>query len=151
MLETDRHRPCRDEIAENRARAAWLPLLLITMSLLCGCSDWIKTEYVWTRQAPAMGRKSPTVFVVKISIDRPARTVQWLQDVRDAQGELGTSAKTWTECIFVDDANWQCPPIEVDGVGVVNQVMMRDGVLRELYWSEQRVYKPRRRVAGIRL
>jgi hypothetical protein len=134
---------------QYRAGSVWA-LMAATIPLLTACADAVTREYVWTRPEPALGRKSPTLFVVRIAIDRPARSVQWLLYASDAEGELGSEARTWTDCTFVDDRNWQCPP-EYAGDRVVNRIGMRDGVLRQAYWSEERIYKVRRRVAGIAL
>jgi hypothetical protein len=120
----------------------------LTAAFVCfGCGG-IQREYVWTRETPAMGRRSPTVYVVRINIDRAARTVVWVEDVHDSDGELGRNTETWKGCTFLDDENWECEPFVVNGV-VQDHVEMRDGQLRQQYWGEDRRFQIRRRLGRV--
>jgi hypothetical protein len=59
-----------------------------------GCSD-LPTEYTYTRQEPAVGRRSPAVFTVRIAVDANKRTVVWAEDVRDADGLWPIVVSLW--------------------------------------------------------
>ena len=143
-------------------------LIALTLGLgSSGCGDFVQREYLYTRQDPAIGRRSPTVFVVRISIDHVARSVVWVENVRDDDGDLGRTIRTWTGCTFLDDNNWQCEPVtagrwfgDITGVHldehtspsqgeVVERIEMRDGQLHQKYWTEDRTYRVRRRIFGI--
>lgn len=143
-------------------------LIALTLALTSsGCGDSVQREYVYARQDPALGRRSSTLFVVRISIDRAARSVVWVEDVRDDDGDLGRTIKTFTGCTFLDENNWECEPVtagrwfeDVSGLHVdehtspiqgkvVEHVAMRDGQLHQKYWTEDRTYRLRRRILGI--
>lgn len=96
-----------------------------------------------------MGRRSPTTFVVRISIDRNSKSVVWFEDAHDSDGDLGRNTKTWNDCKFLDDSNWQCETGTVLGERIPDDIEMRDGKLVQLYWGERRNFELRRKVFGI--
>jgi hypothetical protein len=113
-----------------------------------GCGNGIQYEYVWTRPTPADGRKTPTTFVVRIAIDIAARNVVWVEDVHDADGDLGRHVETWKDCSILDERNWDCSPVIAVGGDELVHVSMRDGKLKQKYWGEDRQFTTRSRVAG---
>ncbi len=119
------------------------PILLASVS---GCGDPAQQEYVWTRPGPAMGRRLPTTFVVRISIDRQNKSVVWFEDVRDGDDNIDQSTKTWNSCEFLDDSNWHCEAGAVFGQGIPNDIEMRDGKLVQRYWGEVRDFQLRRKI-----
>ena len=124
---------------------AGLATTLATITMACMARERVvDREYVWTRQEPAVARKSPTVFVVRLRLDRSSKTVVWAEDVHDSEGDLGRNMKTWSGCVFLDDNNWECEPVSIDG-RIVERIEMRDGQLRQQYWTEDRLFKARRR------
>jgi len=123
--------------------------LLFTLSSVSGCGNpLIGREYAYTRQEPAVARRSPTAFTVRIRIDRERNSVIWQEVAHDSDGELGRDIKTWTGCTFLDDNNWECEPVTAPGADVVNQISMRDGNLSEVYWTENRAYRTQYKVFG---
>jgi hypothetical protein len=96
-----------------------------------------------------MARRSPTTFVVRISIDREKGTVVWFEDVHDADGDLGRTTKTWDDCVILDDNNWRCEPGIVLGQPGPEAIEMRDGELFQRYWNENRNFETRRKVFGV--
>lgn len=128
-----------------------LVVLTVFSLLLTSCGDAARKEYVYTRPTPAAGRRTPTVFVVRVAVDRIANTVVWAQDVHDGDGDLGRELQTWEHCTILDEANWDCPAVVVPVQGEVNHVRMRDGSLTQHYWGENRIYELRHRFAGLSL
>jgi hypothetical protein len=121
-------------------RIAFVGFLLAVAS---GCGGPDQREYVWTRPEPAIGRGSPTTFVVRISVDSKSKSVVWFEDAHDSDGDVGRNTQTWDDCKFLDDNNWQCE------TGVPNQIEMRDGRLIQQYWGEQRNFVLRRKIFGM--
>jgi hypothetical protein len=153
--------------ADSPTRLSALLIVLTVAGAFSGCGDSVQREYVYTRQDPALGRRSSTVFVVRISIDRAARSIVWVEDVRDDNGDLGRTIKTFTGCTFLDENNWECEPMtagqwfkDITGIHVdehtsltvgevVEHIAMREGQLHQKYWTEERTYRLRRRILGI--
>ena len=134
----------------TRAAAVAVVVGLVAIVASVGCDGVVQREYVYTRREPAAGRKSPTVYVVRLRIDKQAKTVVWFEDVHDSEGNLGRTTKTWTGCIFLDDFNWQCDPVSTThDFKVVDEIEMRDGQLRQQYWGEDRVFQVRRRMGRV--
>jgi hypothetical protein len=123
---------------------------LLPVAVAClGCGEHVQREYVYTRQEPAMGRRSPTTFVVRLSIDPASKTVVWAEDVHDSDGELGREMKTLQGCTFLDESNWECEPLLGPNYEVLVQVEMRDGQLHQKYWTEDRKFRVRRRIGRV--
>lgn len=114
------------------------------------CTSPVHTEYVWTRQEPAIGRKTPTTYVVRISVDPNAKSVVWFEDVHDDEGDLGRSTKNWTGCAFLDIDNWRCETGALGELVIPDDIEMKEGQLFQRYWSEQRSFVRRRKVFGVR-
>lgn len=123
-----------------------LYVLLPVALACCGCAESFQREYVYTRQEPAVGRKSPTLYAVRIRIDRAAKAVVWVEDVSDNEGDLGRTVRTWEGCTFLDEDNWKCQPVLGFDGEIVDHIEMRDGQLRQQYWTEDRLFRLRRRV-----
>ena len=121
--------------------------LALVLASATGCGD---REYTWTRKEPAMGRRSPTVFTARIRLLRDSNSVVWVEDVHDADGEIGRNVETLTDCTILDANNWDCLPMVLDDGTIANKTEMRDGKLYKQYWDERRVYRTRYRVLGIR-
>jgi len=119
--------------------------LLVALGSFAACGG--EKEYVYTRQTPAVGRISPTEFTVRLTLDRPAKTVTWMETARDREGEIGSEISTLNNCTFLDDQNWECEPLysPVAPFQILTQVRMRDGQLFHRYWHENRVFTARRR------
>ena len=132
-----------------KAAAQRLTVLICSAFLLVSCGEGVRQEYRYTRQTPAVGRKTPTVFVVRVAVDRSANTVVWAEDVHDSEGDLGRELQTWEHCTILDDSNWDCPAVVVPVQGEVNHVQMRDGNLTQRYWGESRNFQTVRRFAGL--
>src|SRR5439155_22784538 len=122
---------------------SWIPFhttKLVVMGFLVvlayGCGDGIQREYRWTRQEPAIFRRSPTTFAVRIRVDRQSNTVVWFEDAHDKEGDIGQSSQTWKNCEFLDDNNWRC----ASGAGIEDQIEMRDGTLIQQYWGERHYF-----------
>jgi hypothetical protein len=126
-----------------------LGALRIALAMLVAGCDRVAAEYVYTRREPAVGRSSPTVFVVRVAVDPPTKTVVWVEDVHDAEGDLGRTMQTLTSCTILDERNWECPPVIAPGGEVVDQARMRDGNLTQKYWSENREFERRRHLLRI--
>ena len=79
-------------------------LVYIAIAVLLGssCSDASKKTYVWTRQEPALGRRSSTAFEVRLTINMSSGTVAWLEEVRDSDGYIGRNLKTYSGCTVFD-------------------------------------------------
>ena len=131
------------------SRTTLLFPLAALLSVLNGCGDALDREYVYVRQEPAVGRSSPTEFVVRIRPDSEAKSVVWVEDARDSQGDLGRTTSTWTGCTFLEADNWECNHPPVSGQRVPERVWMRDGHLHQEYWGEDRAFRTRRRLFGI--
>lgn len=112
----------------RHSRAAIVSAL--ALSLLACDGQLAQREYVYTRQEPASGRRSPTVFVVRLRIDPSSKTVVWLEDVHDSDGPLGRNTQTWTDCTILDAANWECPPFPPLGETLI-AVEMKEGQLHQ--------------------
>lgn len=126
-----------------------LAFLAFVLAWTAGCGDALRTDYTYTRHEPAVGRSSPTVFTIRLNIDRGNGSVVWLEEAHDSDGDLGSSIKTWKDCTFLDNSNWECAPVMVPSQGVVEQIQMHDGKLHQTYWTEQRVFRTRHRVLGV--
>jgi hypothetical protein len=122
-------------------------LLLVVVA--SGCGNRIEREYVWTRATPAIARRSPTTFVVRLRVDPEKRSVVWFEDVHDSDGDLGRTSKTWSDCTFLDDSNWECKTGVVLGQVIPDDIEMKDGKLRQGYWGEQRDFTLRRKIFGV--
>lgn len=121
----------------------------LALVLVGGCGEVVVREYSWTRQQPAVFRKSRTEFTVRFTLDRERNQVVWFEDARDAEGEIGRNVKTFDNCAILDAENWECEPFAL-GADVVEQVHMRDGKLFQEYWGEHRAFRVRHRVFGLR-
>lgn len=100
-------------------------IILVALIASTSCGQ-VERIYTYTRQAPAMGRTSPTTFEVRVHVDGPGRKVTWIEDVHDREGDLGRAKKDWCNCDVFDQRNWTCP-----GPIPEMRAEMRDGRLRE--------------------
>lgn len=126
-----------------------LPLVAL-IALIGACTGVVSKEYTYTRSTPAIGRSSPTTFIVRLSVDSVRRQVIWFADVHDEEGDLGRTTHTWEACTILDSRNWECPPVAPPpDYQTVHQVSMRNGQLFEYYWSDERQYKTKHRILGI--
>jgi hypothetical protein len=96
-----------------------------------------------------MARRSPTTFVVRLRVDRGKRSVIWFEDVHDNEGDIGRTTKTWNDCVFLDDNNWECKTGLVLGQVIPDHIEMKDGQLRQRYWGEQRDFTLSRKLFGV--
>jgi len=109
---------------------------LISLLSLSACG-MVQTTYEYTRSTPAAGRTSPTKFAVQFTVDAAGKSVVWFEDVSDAEGDLGRNSKTWSNCTILNRDNWHCPAITDANIGVLEQVLMRNGKLTKIYWGDQ--------------
>jgi hypothetical protein len=130
------------------ALAARIVLLALLVGALGACGK-IQREYVWTRQEPAAARRSPTTFVVRISIDPASKSVVWFEDVHDADGDLGRNTHAWKNCTFLATDNWKCETGFVFGQHIPNDIEMKDGKLFQHYWGEERNFTVSRKIFGL--
>jgi hypothetical protein len=108
-----------------------------------GCSAF-KKEYTWTRKDPALFRRSPTTFSIRLNVQPAQGRVLWLQAATDSDGVIGTEIDTLAGCTFFDPNNWEWEP----GYGFDRHVSMRGGKLHESYWGEERNYRTAYRIFG---
>lgn len=114
----------------------WVGVAVAAASLGCGR---VERVYTWTRQEPAQGRTSPTVYEVRFRVDEAKKTVRWIEDVGDRDGEIGRHFQTWFHCEIFTKADWEC----VNPVIPHLRIEMKDGNLRQSYWGEDRRFHSR--------
>jgi len=120
-------------------------VLAVLVASLSACSG--EYEYVYTRPEPAVGRRGPTTFTIRLRLDKAQNQVIWDQRASDDEGIISQELRTLRPCTFLSDDTWACDPF-VDFGGITReQVEMRDGRLKRLYWGTTQEYV-RRRVKG---
>ncbi len=112
----------------------WRLVAVLAALMSAGCAQ---REYTYSRNEPAIGRGSPTVFSVRIRVDRDDSAVTWIEHVYDADGMIDESGRTLTGCTILDENNWEWCIDESPN----ERVWMRDGRLHQDYWGEHRVYR----------
>ena len=122
---------------------------LTLVAIVTGCASPVEREYVWTRATPALARRTPTTFVIRLKLDRDKRSVVWFEDVHDGDGDLGRTTKTWSNCVVLDDDNWDCKTGMVLGQVIPDDIEMRSGQLHQRYWGEERHFTLRRKILGV--
>ena len=110
------------------------PVLLLLI-LLCSCGAFEKV-YVWTRNEPAVGRRSPTTYVVRLNVDERGKKVAWLEHVYDDEGPIGDNIYNYKDCEVFDKENWSCTLLTGK-----NDIALRDGELAQIYWTERRRFE----------
>ena len=105
-----------------------------------GCGR-VEQVYTWTRQEPALGRRSPTVFVVRVRVDEASKTVTVIEDVHDSDGDLGRNIDVWKECEIFNGSNWSCGHLYMPPDSCC--IEMKDGELDQHYWGEYRQFRSR--------
>jgi len=99
----------------------------------------VERVYTYTRQQPAIFRRTPTVFEVRVRVDEDKREVRWIQDSYDSDGDLGRNIEIYTDCKIFNKTNWKCSSALPDKVWIE----MREGKLFQHYWTEDRVFGSR--------
>ena len=117
--------------------------------IVVGCEGRVEREYVWTRATPALARRTPTTFMVRLRLDPGKKSVVWLEDAYDDDGALGRTTKTWNGCVVFDEENWECKTGMVLGQVIPDDIEMRNGQLYQRYWGEERHFSLRRKVLGL--
>ena len=122
--------------------------LLATLAALAslaatGCLG-VSTEYEWTRKDPALFRRSPTTFHVRLNVLPAQNLVLWLQSATDADGPIDTEIDSLAGCAFFDPNNWEWNEFGDSH----RRVSMRNGTLHESYWGEERDYREVHRFLG---
>ncbi len=141
-------------LTQSRQSALWsgvarLASTVTILAIVPGCASQVEREYVWTRATPALARRTPTTFVIRLKLDRDKRSVVWFEDVHDDDGDLGRTTKTWTDCVVLDDENWECKTGMVLGQVIPDDIEMRSGQLHQRYWGEERHFTLRRKILGV--
>jgi hypothetical protein len=128
-------------------KAARLAALAAIMAIgATGCFG-VGTEYEWTRKDPALFRRSPTTFHVRLKVLPAQNLVLWLQSATDADGPIDTEIDSLAGCAFFDSNNWEWNEFGDSH----RRVSMRKGKLHESYWGEERDFREVHRFLGRRV
>src|SRR5919109_1192410 len=106
-------------------------------------------EYVRVQNEDGLAMEAPITFRVRVRVDTAAKTVTWLEDVRDIRGVEDRRIRTYggslfSSCEVFDEMNWWCT-LEAPSDGeVVERPEMKDGQLSRFYWTETHHYERRR-------
>ena len=113
-----------------------------------------RVERLYTRiqSEDGLGMKAPITHTVRLKVDLTAKTVTWMQDLRDARGVEARDVKTYGAdglggCEVFDEYNWSCTFAPVGQIG--EAPAMKDGRLSRFYWVKVDTYETKYRVLGL--